>query len=310
MADRNNCYQQKIQQEAQYWRKIAEEQLDDGMIPDLRRATKKRKVVSMWDDPEIERIMRGKARQFIIRKASEVRGRALDLGCGMGWLSLELARNGMHVDGIDISARQIQIAKEYLEVAPEREKFGSVNYIVADLNKIMLEESAYNSVVVWDALHHIPEIDRLMKQVKRALKPGGNFLALDHIGITKAGDLISKVLYLLLPTDRSYREKLKLIKERCKRKLCHEQVSLYDSSPFEDVTQKEMIEAIKKNLTVKEMRTTLSFNANFVARVRLKEPLKYKLISLLKFLDDLAIKVKILRGEYVFIWAQKEKIQT
>mgnify|MGYP003681953750 CR=1 FL=1 len=195
----------------------------------------------------------------------------------MGWLSLELARNGMHVDGIDISGRRIQIAKEYLKVAPEKEKFGSVNYIVADLNKIMLEESAYDSVVVWDALHHIPEIDRLMRQVKRALKPGGNFLALDHIGITKVGDLMSKVVCLLLPTDRSYREKLKLIKERLtKRESCHEQASLDDSSPFEDVTQKEMIEAIKKNLTVKEIRTTLSFSANFVVSARLREPLKYK----------------------------------
>lgn len=67
-----------------------------------------------------------------------------------------------------------------------------------------------------------------------------------------------------------------------------------------------MIEVIKKYFTVKEVRTTLSFSANIAPRVRLDEPLKYRLVSLLKFLDDLLIKMKILRGEYVFIWAQKE----
>lgn len=36
-----------------------EEQLAIGMIPDIRRAVKRKKVVAFYDDPEIERIMRG-----------------------------------------------------------------------------------------------------------------------------------------------------------------------------------------------------------------------------------------------------------
>lgn len=243
---------------------------------------------------------------MLIKKATEVKGRTLDLGCGMGWLSLELARNGMDVDGVDISEKRIQVAKDYLEVAPEKKNFGSINYIVADLNKIVLEESVYESVVVWDTLHHIAEIDRLVEQIKGALKPGGNFVALDHIGPTRNGTIIKKILYLLLPININYSQKLKLIKERLRRKSCHEQSNLNDSPPFEDITQEEMIEAIKKNLTVKEVKTTLSFSARLVGRIRLRESLKYKLITLIKFLDDLLIKMKILRGEYVFIWAKKE----
>lgn len=310
MGNQSNSYRQKIQQEAQFWGKIAAEQLDDGVIPDIRSAIKRTEVTAMWDDPEIEKVMRGEFREFIIKKASEVKGRALDLGCGMGWLSLELARNGMDVDAIDISEKRIQVAKDYLEVAPEKENFGSVNYVVADLNKILLEKSAYNSVVVWDTLHHILEIDRLMGEVKKALKPGGNFLALDHIGVTRVGEVISKILYLMLTTDRNYPKKLKLIRELLKRKFHCEQASIDDRSPFEDVTKKEMIEVIKKKLMVKEVITTLSFSANLVPRIRLREPLKYRLIHLLKFLDDLSIKTKILRREYVFIWAQKEETYT
>lgn len=309
MKKQTSSYKLKIQQEAQFWGKIAKEQLDDGMIPDLRRAAKRKKVVSMWDDPQIEKIMRGKFREFIIKKASEVKGRALDLGCGMGWLSLELARNGMVVDAVDISKKRIQIAKDYLKVAPKGGNFGNVTYVVADLNKITLEEFIYDSVVVWDTLHHIPEIDRLMNQVKRALKPGGNFIVLDHIGQTKTGNIISKILYLILPTDRSLSKKLKLIREHLWKKSHHEQNNLNedDKSPFEDVTQGEMIKAIQKKLKVKEVRTTLSFSAS-ISCIKLKGPLKYKLIYLLKFIDDLLIKMKILKGEYIFIWAKKNKL--
>lgn len=55
----SDSYQQKIQQEAQFWGKVATEQLDNGMIPDLRRAIKRTQVTAMWDDPKIEKIMRG-----------------------------------------------------------------------------------------------------------------------------------------------------------------------------------------------------------------------------------------------------------
>jgi len=80
----SNSYEQRIQQEASYWGKVAEEQLDDGVIPDLRRPVKRTKVVNVWDDPEVEKIMRGKFRGLLIKKATEVKGRTLDLGCGMG----------------------------------------------------------------------------------------------------------------------------------------------------------------------------------------------------------------------------------
>jgi len=307
MPTNENSYQRRILQEAQHWTNVAERMIADGFIPDLRRWAKLKQVTAMWHDPEIEKIMRGKFKEFIIRKASEVGGRALDLGCGMGWLSLELARNGMAVDAIDISEGRIQIAKDYLAIAPKTEKFGSINYIVADLNEIILEKSVYESVVAWDTMHHIPKIDRLMDEVEKALKPGGNLIALDHVGISKPGQLLAGLFCFLLPTDTSYSKKLKLIVESMmKKRPAGNQSMSPDRSPFEDVTQREMIECIKKRLSIQELRTTLSFSAGLVPRIRLRDPLKYALIRVLKFLDDIFIQMKILQGEYAFIWARKE----
>lgn len=307
METQKSSYDQKIAGEASFWDKKVEGQLAIGMIPDIRRAVKRKKVVAFYDDPEIERIMRGDVRAFIIQKACEIKGRALDLGCGVGWLSLELARNRMNVEGIDISEKRIQVAKDYLEIAPEKESFGSVNYIVADLNKITLEERAYQTVVVWDALHHIPEIERLVKEVRKALKPGGNFLVLDSLEPSKLGSLLSKALYLLLPTEISYLEKIRLVPKHLKTKTLRQQTNIEESSPFEHVTGIEMVEIIKKHFAIKAMKTLLAFSMPLAAPLKVREPLKYKLISLIKLLDDFLIRMRILRGEQVFIWAKKEE---
>lgn len=310
--NQNQSYEELIAEEALFWDKKVEEQLADGMIPDIRRAVKKKKVINFYDDPELEKILRGDIRSLIIEKACEIKGRALDLGCGVGWLSLELARNGMRVDGIDISRKRIAVAQSYLEVAPKGENFGSINFIVADLNKIVLEKSAYEAVVVWDALHHIPEIERLVKEVRKALKPGGNFLVLDSIGPSRLGSFLSNFLYFLLPTDRDYLEKLKLIPKYFKKyfkvkTMEVERTNIEESSPFEGVTGIEMVEIIRKNFCIKEMRTLLAFSIPLAAPLKFREPFKYKLVSIMKALDDFFIRMKILRGAQVFIWAKKEE---
>ena len=309
MEEEDAVYQQKIEAEALHWDRKVEEQLALGMIPDIRRAVKRKTVLAIWDDPELERIMRGNVRTFIIQKASEVKGKALDLGCGVGWLSLELARNSMHVDAVDISRKRIEVAKNYLTIAPEKENLGNINYMVADLNRIVLEPNAYDAVVVWDTLHHIPAIERLLIGVKKALKPGGNFLVLDHIGCTRRGNLMSRLFLFLLPTKDSYSVKLgsllKSIREAPKKEACAGAANVDGQSPFEDITGVEMIQLIRKHFGIKKIRTLLSFSASVVPRIYARDSIKYKLVRITRLLDDSLIKLGVSRGEYVFIWAQK-----
>lgn len=310
LKEEDVVYPQKIAAEALHWDRAVEQQLALGMIPDIRRGVKQKTVLAMWDDPEMDRIMRGDVRTFIIQKASEIKGRALDLGCGVGWLSLELARNGMHVDAVDISRRRIEVARNYLAKAPKKENFGSINYMVADLNRIVLESHAYDAVVVWDALHHILEIEKLIKEVKKALKPGGNFLVLDHIGRTRLGGLMSNLFLLLLPTNDSYSVKLKSIfksiRKTLKKEVSTGRTNADDQSPFEDITTVEMIHLINKYFSIRKKRTLLSFSAFVVPRISARDSIKYKLVRVMRLLDDFLIKLGISRGEYVFIWANKE----
>lgn len=60
-------------------------------------------------------------------------GRALDIGCGSGRVSIMIAKRGVKVVGVDYSQRMIELAKGYLE--EESEHLGrdiDVNFITAD----------------------------------------------------------------------------------------------------------------------------------------------------------------------------------
>src|SRR5262249_1699609 len=56
----------------------------------------------------------------------------------------------------------------------------SVEYLYGDLNTVELPVQEYDAVVVWDSLHHVADLERLVEQVRHTLKPEGIFVGVDH----------------------------------------------------------------------------------------------------------------------------------
>ena len=91
--------------------------------------------------------------------------RILDLGCGDGVLTKKLQDRGCEVVGVDSSADMIAAARAL-----------ALNVSVQDAYNIDFHEE-FDAVFSNATLHWMKDADRVIRNVSRALKPGGRFVA-------------------------------------------------------------------------------------------------------------------------------------
>ena len=101
----------------------------------------------------------------------------LDLGCGSGWTSIFLAKLGCSVTGVDISEEMIDIAKENAKKENNLPK-GKIKFVAADIEKISFKNQ-FDRVLIYDGLHHCPDEKKVLKNIFKALKPGGMVLVVE-----------------------------------------------------------------------------------------------------------------------------------
>lgn len=93
--------------------------------------------------------------------------RILDLGCGTGHLTAQIAETGAHLLGIDKSPDMIQQA---------RLRYSSLHFEVMDAREIVFPEP-FDAVFSNATLHWINEPERVIAGIAKALRPGGRFVA-------------------------------------------------------------------------------------------------------------------------------------
>jgi ubiquinone/menaquinone biosynthesis C-methylase UbiE len=96
-----------------------------------------------------------------------------DLGCGRGGPSLWVARQtGAHVVGIDVSSIGIAHANER---ADREGMTGQARFQVGDVTATGLPAASVDAAMSVDALVFVPDIEAVMAEVARILRPGGHF---------------------------------------------------------------------------------------------------------------------------------------
>jgi trans-aconitate 2-methyltransferase len=108
-----------------------------------------------------------KARDLLEWLAPEAGERILDLGCGTGQLSAEIAATGAEVVGVDRSPEMI---------AEARNKFPAFRFEVCDARALTFQ-SEFDAVFSNAALHWIREAEPVVAGIARALKRNGRFVA-------------------------------------------------------------------------------------------------------------------------------------
>jgi ubiquinone/menaquinone biosynthesis C-methylase UbiE len=89
----------------------------------------------------------------------------LELGCGTGSFTRELARSGADVVAIDVSL-------ELLEIAKANSSAPNVQYQIQNAYALSYPDAIFDSVVGSSVLHHL-EIEDALREIYRVLKPGG-----------------------------------------------------------------------------------------------------------------------------------------
>ena len=130
----------------------------------------------------------------------------LEAGCLSGWLSLEMARRGAHVTGIDIASDAIRIARDYAAANPPS---GTVEYRVGDMNHEPLERDKYDLIVAFGLLYHMIEIQSVLDRFRDALKSSGRLYIVDTLETLRPNALVAGAQMMILPTHLSYRDKFR-----------------------------------------------------------------------------------------------------
>ncbi|NBO38385.1 3-demethylubiquinone-9 3-O-methyltransferase [bacterium] len=95
----------------------------------------------------------------------------LDLGCGGGFVAEELARRGAQVVGVDPAVALIEVAKKHAAASDL-----SIEYRVGNGELIPAEDASFDVAFCVDVLEHVADLEKVLREVHRVLKPGGLFL--------------------------------------------------------------------------------------------------------------------------------------
>ena len=104
------------------------------------------------------------------------RGVALDAACGTGRHSAYLASLGHKVIGVDSSAAMLERA---------REKVPRGEFYEADVDNLPLPDDHVDLVVCALALVHVPDLEPVLAEFVRVLRPGGSLVISDQRGLIR-----------------------------------------------------------------------------------------------------------------------------
>jgi 2-polyprenyl-3-methyl-5-hydroxy-6-metoxy-1,4-benzoquinol methylase len=124
-------------------------------------------------------------------------GRVADVGCGMGWSSIGIARAypGVQVDGYDVDVPSVAAARRNAEAAGVADR---VRFEAADVGALSDAAGRYALVAAVECVHDMPDPVAVLAAMRRMVRPDGTVLVVDERvaeRFTAPGDDVERLMY-------------------------------------------------------------------------------------------------------------------
>lgn len=310
-----------LAQEAKAFDERIAERRQAGYFPDLRRAVKCDYFYkSFWRDPHFARLYLGGYLDILLgflRHYGKPGLRLLDVGCGPGYFSLDFARAGHHVTGIDIAAKAIAAAQDALHSNPQEPGFGSLQYQVQSLDAMT---GTFEAISFTGVIHHFADPDAVLQKAQSLLKPGGLLICLEpcHERWTDAdAAVVGLIRGLLSATGHWYEPSLAASLQSVQgwkdytTEVRTEYLTESDphergQSPNDNASSGEQIlNSLRRHFSELEYRDGVSFIYRLLGGLRGNDELVHPLASLITEFDRFAVSEGILRPN-AYLWAGRK----
>jgi SAM-dependent methyltransferase len=232
--------------------------------------------------------------------------RGLSLGCGHGWterdsIRLDVCRT---MEGYDLSEEALEVARSEAVAAGLDDR---ISYRQADLNVVELAPDSYDVVVAAQVLHHVNDLEHLLDQVKRSLRPDGVFVVQEYVGparfqwLDKTELLMNRILETL-PAEYRVDPFSGALKERLERAR-PEDIAAAD--PSESIRSDEIVALLESRFEVLYRAdfggTLLQFVlADIAANFDETDPRDAALLDLMSLFEEVLVAERVLPSDFAF----------
>lgn len=99
----------------------------------------------------------------------------LDLGCGHGHFTVEIAKNVNKCIGIDIW-------EGVKDIIPPTELKGRLEFQQGNVEALPFEDAVFDKILASEVLAIFPDLDKAFVEIKRVLKPDGHLILVNGVG--------------------------------------------------------------------------------------------------------------------------------
>jgi ArsR family transcriptional regulator len=162
---------------AEFARPNAATRADDARLEEVRRVRKESFAKHRVDGDERRQLVPGRSWAAWSRALGLLQptGDVADLGCGEGYLAIEMAHWAHRVVAIDRSADVLAGARDLAK----RRRIKNITWKRGELEKLPVDDGSMDMALLSQALHHAEDPQRALAEAHRILRPGGRVLVLD-----------------------------------------------------------------------------------------------------------------------------------